>query len=394
MSVLYAVNYQAVNKQTFNPIINTNWQLISIVIAIFACGIIAQISIANGQISAFAYKQLLIFTCTAPLVFLATKADANYLLGKSHYAYYFSLLLLIYVKFFGHKAMGAARWIKLGPINFQPSELSKTCMILALAQYFSNASKYKINRNVFLIPPAIIIAIPSLLVLLQPNLGTACIHIITGAAIICVSGIQFRKIAACIMALASCTPFLWQILKPYQKKRILTFINPSDDLLGSGYNVMQSKIAIGSGGMWGQGWMRGTQNQLNFLPEKQTDFIFTVFAEEFGFAGSVLVITLYIMLMISTLNIALRNQERGLKLVTLGISVMWFTHIFINISMTIGMFPVAGVPLPFMSYGGSMLITAMLNCAALNCIHAQQNKLDRLAKLSKTTICNTTEETS
>lgn len=352
--------------------------LITLMIAISLFGILMQYSAAQSRSLHYAHKQLAIFLVFIPIYIAVSYVELQYIIRHAFIIYAISVALLLYLHFFGSSVMGAARWIKIGPyFNLQPSELTKITMILALSAYFHHLNKYQTHNSAYLIPPLLMIIIPVFMILRQPNLGTATIHTVIGGTILFVSGIRWRIIAICSSLTIGAVPAFWYMLHPYQKKRIITFLHPDEDLLGAGYNVMQSKIAIGSGGIHGKGWLKGTQNQLNFLPEKQTDFIFTVAAEELGLIGSITILITYALLIGTALYIGIRSKNMFAKCTAAGIATMWFLHVFINIAMTGGIVPVVGVPLPFMSHGGSMLITSMLSCALLNNLYINYVKYDK-----------------
>ena len=267
------------------------------------------------------------------------------------YAFYFLVLaLLIGVEVAGFVGMGAQRWISLGFFNVQPSELMKVAMVLALARYFHGGSIEDVGRMMFLAPPAIMVAIPAVLIIRQPDLGTTLMLGLASVAMFFAAGVRMWKfILAGILGLISAPVAWFTILRDYQKQRILTFLNPETDTLGSGYHIIQSKIALGSGGMFGKGFMQGTQSHLNFLPEKQTDFIFTMLAEEFGLVGGLTLIALYILLLAYGFVISMSSRNHFGRLVGIGVTVTFFLYIFINIAMVMGLIPVVGVPLPLVS---------------------------------------------
>ncbi len=275
--------------------------------------------------------------------------------------YIFGILLLIAVAVAGHNALGATRWIRVAGINIQPSEIMKVFTVLALARYFYDIKAEKITNIPFMIPPVAIIVLPVLLIFKQPDLGTALILMIVGIIILFCAGIKKRYFTIAGVLTISAIPFLWIfVLYDYQKRRVLTFLNLENDPLGSGYNILQSKIAIGSGGLTGKGYLKGTQGQLNFLPEKQTDFIFTMLAEEAGFIGALTTILLYCALIFFGTKSALKVNHQFGKLTIIGIINILFIHMFVNIGMTSGLLPVVGAPLPLISYGGTITATMLI----------------------------------
>ena len=259
----------------------------------------------------------------------------------------------------GTVGMGAQRWIDIGFIQLQPSEIMKIALILSLSRYFHGASFQEIGRPLFLIPPLIMVFAPAALVLKQPDLGTAMMLVMSSGALFFMAGVRVWKFLLVIASGLGAVPVAWQFLREYQKKRVLIFMNPEDDPLGAGYHITQSKIALGSGGMFGKGFMMGTQSRLNFLPEKQTDFIFTMFAEEWGMMGGLVLLGLYALLLAFGYAIAIRCRSQFGRLVAHGITTTFFLYVFINIAMVMGLVPVVGVPLPLISYGGTAMLSLL-----------------------------------
>jgi rod shape determining protein RodA len=286
------------------------------------------------------------------------------MLYEGAYVFYGVILfLLLVVLFFGRKILGAQRWIQFWVFTFQPSELAKLSLILTLAHYFSKKSITKFKSSLFslnfieaVIIPLIITVIPMALIYLQPDLGTSLMLGLLFLGILFSSGIKIQYIISLITAGLLSIPFIWPFLKEYQRNRLLVFMNPNLDPLGAGYTIIQSKIAIGSGGLLGKGFASGTQSQLNFLPERHTDFIFSVIAEEWGFVGSIILLVLYFLLMYRIISLVYRIKEPFARFLCLGTSMIIILHVIINIAMTIGICPVVGLPLPFISYGGSNLL--------------------------------------
>lgn len=284
------------------------------------------------------------------------------------YAYIFyaiTFLALVVVEIIGTIKLGAQRWIDLYFFTFQPSELMKLSLIFALSRYYSLMSEFEISDLRNHIVPLLLTLFPVILVMRQPDLGTAGILLCTGVAMIFLSGFSRRVFFSFIGAGICTCPFLWYFLHDYQKKRILTFLDPDLDPLGSGYHILQSKIAIGSGGIFGKGYLMGTQSKLNFLPEKNTDFVFTTIAEESGFIGSIFVIFLLVCLMIYFFYVGCSARNSFAKLLCIGLGLLLFLHTFINVAMVMGLVPVVGIPLPFISYGGSSMITFLISCGLI-----------------------------
>ncbi len=272
--------------------------------------------------------------------------------------------LLIYVLIFGKYVAGARRWIVFGPVSIQPSELAKIAVIIILARYYSRRANIGGLNLRELFTPLVLAVIPFILIVKQPDLGTAVIVLLIAGSMTVFVKIERRSLLCIVTSCATAVPLVWFFLKEYQKRRILTFLNPDRDPLGAGYHIIQSKIAIGSGMISGKGFLQGTQNALAFLPEQHTDFIFSVLAEEWGFIGSIILLCLFLILIIWGLNIAYRCREPFGTILAVGATAMIFWQVFINIAMTMGLMPIVGVTLPFISYGGSSVLTTLI-CVAL-----------------------------
>ncbi len=307
------------------------------------------------------YKQLIHAIIASTAMFILAFTRLRTIFNCAYLFYGFTLLILIAVSLMGHTAMGATRWLDLGFIKIQPSELVKIGVIMALARYFHTLQDHKISYSHSLLIPLIIAAAPILIVLKQPDLGTAMTILIVTAIILFLAGVQIWKfILSAVMFLAA-MPIIWHNLYDYQKKRILTFLNPEHDPLGAGYNIMQSKIAIGSGGLFGKGVSESSQAKLHFLPEYQTDFVFSLFAEEYGFLASTALIFLFLIVILSGIKIANNCSSTFGKLLAFGLISVMSIHVFINIGMVSGILPVVGIPLPLISYGGSSLSTSLIS---------------------------------
>lgn len=290
--------------------------------------------------------------------------------------YIISLLLLFLVNFFGESSKGAKRWLNFGIIRFQPSELAKITVPLIIAR-FINRTYFPLN-NIKIIISVILILLPALLVAIQPDLGTSILIASSGLFILFLGGINKKLIILSLTVLIFFIPILWFFLmQDYQKNRIISLLNPEQDPLGLGYHIIQSKIAIGSGGLFGKGWMKGTQSQLEFLPEKHTDFIFAVLAEEFGLIGVIILLLLYLILIFIGFNIASTIQNTFNRIVVGGFTFILFFYIFINIGMVIGIIPIVGVPLPIISYGGSSLIILMAKFGMIMSVNTHKNFLSK-----------------
>ena len=271
------------------------------------------------------------------------------------------LLLLVSVQLFGDVTMGAKRWLDLGIVTVQPSEFIRLGMILALARFYQSIHQDVVSHFQNFVVPAVIIIFPVALIINQPDLGTTIMLAVSGVGVLFLAGLDWRYFAAGAVGIVAAVPLVWQRLFDYQKERVLVFLNPERDPLGAGYHIIQSKIGIGSGGMFGKGFSEGTQSRLNFLPEKHTDFVFTIYAEEMGFVGSVLLLVLFVLLLVQLALIASQMRNQFARLVVGGIGFSLFVYIFINLAMVMGLAPVVGVPLPFISYGGTSMLTFLIS---------------------------------
>ena len=346
---------------------NLDLKLITAVFILFAIGILTLFSANSGEMNPWASSQLKRFLIFLPIFLIIIFLDLRIIYKFSYLFYIAGLAMLIYVLFSGHAAMGAKRWIDLGFMNLQPSEFMKITLVLALAKYFHNLHIYKIGNVVFLISPILMTLVPMFLIVKQPDLGTSLILLSLSIVIFFIAGVSIWKFIISAASILIAIPFLWTSLKAYQKQRVFTFLNPESDPLGSGYNIIQSKIAIGSGGFTGKGFLSGTQGQLNFLPERETDFIFTIIAEEFGFIGTSFILFLYCYIFTRLIKISLDCKSLFGKYVVIGLCSFLFFHFLINLAMIMGLIPVVGAPLPFVSYGGTILIVSMVTVAlALN----------------------------
>ena len=363
----------------FEKVQRLNKGLIFIILFIFLCGLLILYSASGGNMKPWVVRQLIYFCLFAPVSFLISITNIKFFFKMSYIIYFLGVCLLLLVEIVGYKSMGATRWLNLGIIRIQPSEIMKLCLILGLARYFYQLSLNEIKKNKKLIIPILMYIVPVLLILKQPNLGTALILSAIFFSILFFVGVQFWKFILCFVIGLCCIPIIWNYgLHDYQKQRVLTFLSPESDPLNSGYNIIQSKIAIGSGGVWGNGYLNGTQGQLEFLPEKHTDFIFTILAEEFGFIGSVFVIMLFIILFMFLLYIITKCNHSYGKIIVAGIFINLFCHFFINIGMTTGLLPVVGTPFPFLSYGGSITASTLISMGFVLNVDLNKNEEFRI----------------
>ena len=343
-----------------------NWLLISLIITLAMIGFFMLYSAGSGNIRPWLIKQFGFFCLFFPLMLFIAITDIKVWLKVSYIFYALALSLVIIVDIMGHNAMGATRWFRIGSLTIQPSEIMKVCTVFALARYFYGIDSTNIGKLKYLIAPILMIAVPVLFIFHQPDLGTALILLATGVSILFLAGVRMWKFITIGASALIAIPFIWHFfLYDYQKKRVLTFLNPNNDPLGSGYNIIQSKIAIGSGGLFGKGYLNGTQGQLNFLPEKQTDFIFTMLSEELGFIGSIFTIAVFCGIIAIGFNIADKTRHQYGRLLAMGVVNIFFIHMFVNIAMVIGLIPVVGAPLPFVSYGGTIMASMMIGFGLL-----------------------------
>ncbi len=322
----------------------------------------------------FVQRQGMFALINAGLVFFLMNFDYKLLQRYGNKLYVFNLVMLLAVMLFGHTALGAQRWIAIGPIHIQPSEFSKLIMIVSLAGILEPRIG-KLNNLKDLAPVALYVAVPFLLVLKQPDLGTSLVFIAIFLGMVFVSGINLKMLFGLFAAGTALLPVMWQFLKEYQKNRIMVFIDPNVDPLGAGYHIIQSKIAIGSGMVFGKGLFEGTQSQLNFLPENHTDFIFAVVGEELGFVGAAFLLVLYLVVLWRGVEIAKGASDMFGRLLAVGITSMLGFHVLVNVGMTMGIMPVTGIPLPLMSYGVSSLTTNIMAVAVLLNINLKRQKL-------------------
>jgi len=350
-----------------------NWSLIFFLIGLAIIGCAMLYSAGDASWDPWAKRQLIRFGIGLLLMIMVAITDIRIWLRYAYALYFLVLGLLIAVDVIGVVGGGAQRWINLGIIQLQPSEIMKITLVLALAKIFHSTSLEEIGRLKSLIIPLLLVAAPVFLVLRQPDLGTAIILTMTAGVIFFLSGVRAWKFGLIIGTILVSLPIAWTMLHPYQKNRIFIFLDPESDPLGAGYHIMQSKIALGSGGVFGKGYLSGTQSHLNFLPEKQTDFIFTMLAEEFGMVGGLLLLAVYIIILIYSFAFSLRIHNQFGRLVTLGISGTFFFYIFINIAMVMGLLPVVGIPLPMVSYGGTAMLSIMIGFGFIICSHVHRD---------------------
>ncbi len=356
-----------------------NWPLVMLLIAVSCAGFVMLYSVAGGSVDPWMDSQLKRFGFGLVVMICVAMVPIWFWRNVSFVAFGGSVVLLLGVEFFGEVRMGAQRWIDLGFMRLQPSELTKITLVMFLAAYYDWLPLDKKSHPFWVLVPVVVILVPVALVLQQPDLGTALLLLMGGGAIMFLAGVHYAyfvtvvgaAVGAVVAVLQSRgTP--WQILQDYQYRRIDTFIDPSNDPLGAGYNITQAKIALGSGGWTGRGFMQGTQSRLNFLPEKHTDFIFTTLAEEFGFVGAISLLSLYALIIIFCIASALTNKDRFASLLTLGVAVTFFLFFAVNMAMVTGLLPVVGVPLPLVSFGGSAMIVLLAAFGLVQSAHVHR----------------------
>lgn len=360
-------------------LLSLNWPLVFLLAAVASAGFLMLYSVAGGNIDTWARPQMERFAVGMALMLGLGFVPIWFWRGISVGAYIVCVLLLVAVDIIGHVGMGAQRWLDLGPIKLQPSELMKIALVLLLAAYYDWLDLNKVSRPLWVLIPVVLILVPTALVLQQPDLGTSLLLLMGGAIVMFAAGVSLWYFAAVLGAGVGLVWTVlesrgqpWQLLHDYQFRRIDTFLDPSQDPLGAGYNITQAQIALGSGGWSGRGFMQGTQSRLNFLPEKQTDFIFTTLAEEFGFVGAGTLLALYALIIGFCLYSALTNRDRFASLLTIGIAGTFFLFFSINMGMVMGLLPVVGVPLPLVSYGGTAMMILLMAFGMVQSAHVHR----------------------
>ena len=362
-----------------SKILYVNWALVILLTAVASVGFIMLYSNAGGSFSPWAAPQMKRFGVGLALMLMIAMVPIWFWRNMAGVGYVLSLVLLLIVEFFGDVGMGAQRWIDLGFMRLQPSELMKITLVMLLAGYYDWLDIKKVSRPLWVAIPVFLILLPTVLVLKQPDLGTSLLLVFGGAIIMFAAGVSWWYFGAVAAMGGALVTFVftsrgttWQLLKDYQYRRIDTFLDPASDPLGAGYHITQSKIALGSGGWTGRGFMQGTQSRLNFLPEKHTDCIFTTLAEEFGFLGGFSLLLLYAGVIVFCLISAMNNKDRFGALVTIGVAATFFLFFAVNMSMVMGLAPVVGVPLPMVSYGGSAMLVLMVAFGIVQSAHVHR----------------------
>ena len=356
-----------------------NWPVILLLIAVASVGFLMLFSVAGGSATPWMEPQIERFGMGLVLLLIVAMVPIWFWRNMAVLGYLFALALLVAVPIFGVERNGSQRWLDLGPMDLQPSELMKVTLVMLLAAYYDWLPRHRTSHPLWVLLPVILIIIPTYMVLNQPDLGTSLLLLAGGAAMMFFAGVHWAYFATVAAAVAT-TVFAvfrsrgesWQILQDYQYRRIDTFLDPANDPLGAGYHITQAKIALGSGGWTGRGFMQGTQSRLNFLPEKHTDFIFTTLAEEFGFIGAMGLLTIYMLIIFFCVASALTNRDRFASLLTLGVATTFFLFFSVNMAMVTGLAPVVGVPLPLVSYGGSAMLVLLVAFGLVQSAHVHK----------------------
>lgn len=372
----YTVKYVPTGPR---KILYLNWPIALLLLSVGCVGFLMLYSVAGGSLQPWAEPQMKRFAAGFALMLIIAMVPIWFWRNVAALAYAVSVALLFAVELFGEVGMGAQRWIDLGFMRLQPSELAKITLVMLLAAYYDWLPIKKVSHPLWVALPVFFILLPTALVVIQPDLGTSLLLVFAGAAVMFVAGVHWAYFTAVIaagigvvVAVFKSRGTSWQLLKDYQYRRIDTFLDPSQDPLNAGYHITQSKIALGSGGWGGKGFMQGTQSRLNFLPEKHTDFIFTTLAEEFGFIGAASLLTLYALIIIFCINTAITNKDRFSALLTIGIAVTFFLFFAVNMLMVMGLAPVVGVPLPLVSYGGSAMLVLLAAFGMMQSAHVHK----------------------
>jgi rod shape determining protein RodA len=349
-----------------------NWGLVLLIAVIATLGFAMLYSVAGGHLRPWALPQIVRFGIGLCLLVGMASIDIRIWMSVAYPFYAVAMLLLIGVYIAGHAGLGAQRWLELGPLQLQPSEPMKLALVLALARYLHGQSVEEVSWPLRLLIPLAMIGAPVALVLLEPNLGTATILGLDGCSLLFLAGLSWWWIAPTVTAIVAAIPIVWRFMHDYQKARVLTFLNPASDALGAGWNISQAEIAIGSGGFMGKGFGQGTQSQLDFLPEKHTDFIYTSIGEEFGFLGSAGLLLLFALVIGFGIRIAMASRSQFGRLVAMGVTLNFFFYIMINAAMVMGLMPVVGIPMPLISYGGTAMLSVMMGFGLLMSVHVHR----------------------
>lgn len=357
----------------FGKIGEVHLGLVTILVVIACAGIAMLYSVVGGSWEPYASQHTMRFAIGLVILLLVSMIDLRLWKSLAYPAYGIALALLIAVEIIGVTGKGATRWINLGPLSLQPSEVMKIALILALARLLMGRTKSEVNHPFVLFPALAMIFVPVTLVAHQPDLGTALLLLAGGGTILFLAGLSWWYIGGALAAAICAIPIAWRVLKDYQKDRVLTFLNPDRDPMGAGYHTLQSKIGLGSGGPIGKGYLNSSQARLDFLPEKQTDFILTILGEEFGFLGTFTLLCLYGIILSYGVSIAFSSRSSFGRLVAMGVCMTFLFYVVINMAMVVGLIPVVGVPLPLVSYGGTAIMTIMFGMGLLMSVHVHRS---------------------
>ena len=354
--------------------IHVDFILLFLILILCSCGLVILYS-ASGQNMDIVYNQAIKLIVAILCMILVAQVPPANLNRLSLLLYISGVILLLFVVIFGDVGKGAQRWLDIKILRFQPSELMKISVPIIVSSYLS--SKFLPPKFSRVVLSCVFIIIPVLLIAQQPDLGTSLLVAIAGFSVIFVAGLSWRFLLSIFILSTLSVPLLWNLMRDYQKQRVLTFLDPEKDPLGAGYHIIQSKIAIGSGGFYGKGWLNGTQSHLEFLPERSTDFIFAVLCEEFGMLGVLVILSIYLLIILRGLHISYKAQDAFRQLLASGITLTFFVYIIVNMGMVTGQLPVVGIPLPFISYGGSSIVTLMAGFGILMSIQTHRRFLKR-----------------
>ncbi|MDO5385718.1 MAG: rod shape-determining protein RodA [Pseudomonadota bacterium] len=369
----YETTFKSQKLTIREKLMNISFCYVLFICILAAIGITMLYSAANGSWRPWALNQLVRFGVGFGVMLFFALIDIRVLMRYAYVFYFFTLILLVIVEVGGHVGMGAQRWINFGFFKLQPSELMKIALVLALARFFHTSSLQSIESIKGIIPALLLALVPAGLIIIQPDLGTGLMLLFTTTAIFFAIGVQLWKFAIVAVCGIVLMPIAWMFLHDYQRDRVLTFLNPERDPLGAGYHIIQSKIALGSGGVFGKGFLKGTQSHLNFLPEKHTDFIFTMLSEEWGMIGAVFVILVNFCIIAYGYSFAMKSTSYFGKVVAIGLTTNYFLYVSINTAMVLGLIPVVGIPLPLISYGGTVMLSIMASFGILLSVYINRH---------------------
>lgn len=369
----YETTFKSQKLTIREKLMNISFCYVLFICVLAAIGITMLYSAANGSWRPWALNQLVRFGVGFGVMLFFALIDIRVLMRYAYVFYFFTLILLVIVEVGGHVGMGAQRWINFGFFKLQPSELMKIALVLALARFFHTSSLQSIESIKGIIPALLLALVPAGLIIIQPDLGTGLMLLFTTTAIFFAIGVQLWKFAIVAVCGIVLMPIAWMFLHDYQRDRVLTFLNPERDPLGAGYHIIQSKIALGSGGVFGKGFLKGTQSHLNFLPEKHTDFIFTMLSEEWGMIGAVFIILVNFCIIAYGYSFAMKSTSYFGKVVAIGLTTNYFLYVSINTAMVLGLIPVVGIPLPLISYGGTVMLSIMASFGILLSVYINRH---------------------